>query len=68
MDNNYKEDIINIIDTLKELIIKELNTDLSLFVAEFFLPPSFLWLLARKRQSLVRQGFVSRQNRVRADR
>lgn len=29
MDNNYKEDMINIIDTLKELVIKELNTDLS---------------------------------------
>ena len=29
MDNSYKEDMINIIDTLKELVIKELNTDLS---------------------------------------
>mgnify|MGYP003587391400 CR=1 FL=1 len=29
MDNNYKEDICNIIDTLKELVIRELNTDLS---------------------------------------
>ena len=29
MNNNYKEDMINIIDTLKELVIKELNTDLS---------------------------------------
>lgn len=29
MNNNYKEDMINIIDTLKELVVKELNTDLS---------------------------------------
>lgn len=28
MNNNYKEDI-NIIDTLKELVVKELNIDLS---------------------------------------
>ena len=28
MNNNYKEDMINIIDTLKELVVKELNTDL----------------------------------------
>ena len=29
MDNNYKQNVINIIDILKELVIKELNTDLS---------------------------------------
>ena len=29
MDNNYKEDMCDIIDTLKELVIRELNTDLS---------------------------------------
>ena len=29
MDNDYKRNVINIIDTFKELVIKELNTDLS---------------------------------------
>ena len=29
MDNDYKQNVINIIDTFKELVIKELNTDLS---------------------------------------
>ena len=29
MDNDYKQNVINIIDILKELVIKELNTDLS---------------------------------------
>lgn len=29
MDNNHSQNIINIIDMLKELVIKELNTDLS---------------------------------------
>ena len=56
MDNDYKQNVINIIDILKELVIKELNTDLS--IQEYDSLCSYLEGLTQGFQIDLAQGVV----------
>ena len=56
MDNDYKQNVINIIDTFKELVIKELNTDLS--TQEYDSLCSYLEVLTEGFQIDLAQGVV----------
>lgn len=56
MDNNHSQNIINIIDMLKELVIKELNTDLS--IQEYDSLCSYLEGLTQGFQIDLAQGVV----------